>query len=148
SDPLRQSAGPFEPAAHHRKPERYAAADRRKAECHGEARHFRTGGWIGPMNWMPSKLGAEPKNIPIPSVFVATGGFFLISSQNSPGDSPAPVRPVAAAAPEPLHTLTRPAGKLPTRNLTRNPNSSLSPFKPTVTVKDLDPSNVDPTLHL
>lgn len=94
------------------------------------------------MNWKPAKLGAEPKKIAILVALVLVAGYFLIFNHDS-GESGAPVR-TTATAPEPLRTM--PTGR--SKNGSRGANSNPREFRPSFRSKDIDPSKVDPTLHL
>jgi len=96
------------------------------------------------MNWKPAKLGAEPKKIAVLAVLVLVAGYFLISNRDS-SEPAAPVRP-PANAPEPLRAIS--AGRSPSKGAPRGANSNPREFRPSFRSKDMDPSKVDPTLHL
>ena len=98
------------------------------------------------MNWKPSQIGAEPKKIAILVGLVLVAGYFLIPSRDAT-ESAAPVRS-AGNAPEPLRTVARSTNRPPGKNAPRGANSNPREFRPTFRSKDIDPSNVDPTLHL
>ncbi len=99
------------------------------------------------MNLKPAKLGAEPKKIAILGALLVVAGYFYLSNQSSNQGSPAPKN----AATELLPAATSP--RTPVRNVAkktadRGPNVGPREFKPSLKAKDVDPSGVDPTLHL
>jgi hypothetical protein len=98
------------------------------------------------MNWKPAKVGAEPKKIAILVGLVLIAGYFLFSNRGST-ESAAPVRS-AGNAPEPLRAVGRPTTRPPGKNAPRGANSNPREFRPSFRSKDIDPSKVDPTLHL
>jgi len=98
------------------------------------------------MNWKPSQIGAEPKKIAILVGLVLVAGYFLIPSRDAT-ESAAPVRS-AGNAPEPLRTVARSTNRPPGKNAPRGANSNPREFRPSLRSKGIDPSNVDPTLHL
>jgi len=95
------------------------------------------------MNWVPAKLGAEKKKVAILGGLLLIAGYFYFFSGDS-SNAPAPARLGNA---EPLRPGARPAGRLPGRDLTRGGNGPRE-FRPSFKVKDVDPSKLDPTLHL
>jgi hypothetical protein len=99
------------------------------------------------MNWAPSKVGAEPKKIAILAGLVAIAGYFYISSRNSSsGPSAAPV--VSRA---PVTVSPRSAERPVARTTLRTPASAgvgAREFRPSLKIKNIDPSTIDPTLHL
>lgn len=98
------------------------------------------------MTWKPSKLGAEPKKIAILVALVLIAGYFLIFNHDST-ESTAPVR-TAGNAPEPLRTVARPTSRPAGKGAPRGANANPREFRPSFRAKDMDPSKVDPTLHL
>lgn len=104
------------------------------------------------MNWTSTKLGLEPKRISILAVLVAVAGYFFISNSNSGGGSgsaarPAPptASPVPATAPKTaIRSVARSSMRVTQGGLKNSPRE----FRPSVKVKEIDPSGVDPTLHL
>jgi len=99
------------------------------------------------MNWKPTKVGAEPKKIAILVGLVLVAGYFLISNHDST-EPTAPVRPASASAPEPLRPIVRQSGRPAGKGTLRTANNNPKEFRPTFRTKDIDPSQVDPTLHL
>jgi len=104
------------------------------------------------MNWMPSSVGAEPKKVAILAVIVvAAAGVFLYNRNSSEGPASAPV--IASRAPV---TASYGAGAgtgavRPERAALRSQNAAASAtreFRPSLKIKNVDPSGVDPTLHL
>jgi len=99
------------------------------------------------MNWVPTKLGAERKKIAILAGLLLVAGYFYFSNSDSPGDARVTVR--TAAAPEPLRTVARPNSRSASRNLMRSAGNGPKEWQPRFPGnKDIDPSKVDPTLHL
>ncbi len=101
------------------------------------------------MNFLPSKVGAEPKKIAVVVLLMAVAAYFYISNRNS-GESDAPSSSVAPA------TASRPAvaqkaaakpraGALGKNAGGGNPREFRPSMKPP---KGVEPSTVDPTLHL
>jgi hypothetical protein len=103
------------------------------------------------MNLMPAKIGAEPKKVAAVVVLFAVAGYFYVSNRNSGGsDASSPsivsTRPSSApsvavgqkAAPRQLSR----SGRNGTGN---NPREFRPSMKPP---KGVEPSSVDPTLHL
>ncbi|HUA19254.1 MAG TPA: hypothetical protein VMB25_10960 [Bryobacteraceae bacterium] len=103
------------------------------------------------MNWVPGKVGAEPKKIAVLVVLVLAAGYFFISSRNSDESSAEAPRP-AANTPPPVTSPrtaarpeTRPAGRVAQ---TIQTGSSGAEFHPSLKIDIPDPSRIDPTLHL
>lgn len=97
------------------------------------------------MSWKPAKLGADPKKIAVLAGLLLVAGYFFFSNSDS-GGSGTPSGP-AAVAPL-IHPALRPSGRDAARATTRSLNSNPREFRPTLKIKDLDTSNIDPTLHL
>ncbi len=72
-------------------------------------------------------------------------GYFYFSNSDS-GSSPPQAR--SGAVPEPLRTGARATGRASGRDLTRGALSGPREFRPAFPTKGVDPSRVDPTLHL
>jgi hypothetical protein len=99
------------------------------------------------MNWIPSKLGPEKKKGVFLAALLLVAGYFFFSSMNSgstvsatrtsPGSSPVGATPRITA---------RPSGR--TRVIDRGTNNGPREFRPSLKSKELDPSGIDPTLHL
>jgi hypothetical protein len=98
------------------------------------------------MNWIPSNLGAEPKKVALLVAFVAIGGFVYIYNRDS-GAGP-------SSAPTPANRAASPSGGAvrPERaslRLTQSAaNTSTREFRPSLKIKNIEPSGIDPTLHL
>ena len=102
------------------------------------------------MNLKPEKLGAEPRKIAILVALLLAAGYFFISNHNS-GDSSAAPRPAAGTASlaSARETSGRAGGRSSGKRAQRGPNSSPREFRPSFKAKeDIDPSSIDPTLHL
>ncbi len=97
------------------------------------------------MNLMPAKLGAEKKKIGILAGLLLIAGYFYFSGNSS--NAPAPAR-LGGAAPDSLQTTARAIGRVGSRDLTRGAGSGPREFRPSFKTKGVDPSHVDPTLHL
>jgi len=97
------------------------------------------------MNFIPSKLGADPKKIAILGGLVLVAGYFYFSSTNS-GGGPVSAPAVIGRAPSP-GTEQRPAARSTFRNV-QQAASSTREFKPSLKPKDIDTTSVDPTLRL
>jgi hypothetical protein len=101
------------------------------------------------MNLMPAKIGAEPKKVAVVVVLMAIATYFYISNRNSGGsDAPSVVSTSAS----------RPAGPVATQRAAvrsragqgknagaGNPREFRPSMRPP---KGVEPSSVDPTLHL
>ena len=100
------------------------------------------------MNWIPSKIGAEPKKLGALAALalIALVAYFL---NRNPENSNAPARPAPtrpANAPGPMApSIARPTKRVAQNGLSGAPKE----FKPYIGMpKNMDPSEVDPTLHL
>jgi hypothetical protein len=96
------------------------------------------------MNLKVSGLGAEPKKIAILVGLGAIAGYFYFSSSNSGGPTtyaPANTQPAAGS-----RTPARVTGRA--RVAQRSLNTSSREFKPSFKNPGIDPSTIDPTLHL
>jgi hypothetical protein len=96
------------------------------------------------MNLKVSGVGAEPKKIAILVGLGAIAGYFYLSNSNS-GSSPTPA-PAATAQPAGSRAAGRTTGR--GRVAQRGLNSSTREFKPSFKNPGIDPSTIDPTLHL
>jgi hypothetical protein len=99
------------------------------------------------MTLKPGKLGAEPKKIAILAALLAVAGYFYFSSGNS-GEPSAPAARRTANAPQRVPESFTPPGRTSTLSGRRDVNSSPREFRPSFRTKDIDPSKIDPTLHL
>jgi hypothetical protein len=98
------------------------------------------------MNWIPSKLGPEKKKVAILAVLLVVAGYFFISSMNS-GSTVSATRTSPGTSPVGTTRITaRPSGRA--RVIDRGTNNGPREFRPSLKSKDLDPSGIDPTLHL
>lgn len=99
------------------------------------------------MNLILSKLGPEKKKIAILAVLLLVAGYFFFSNMNSgstvsatrtsPDSSPVGATPRITA---------RASGRA--RVIDRGTNNGPREFRPSLKSKELDPSGIDPTLHL
>jgi hypothetical protein len=98
------------------------------------------------MNLKLSGLGAEPKKLAILIGLGAIAGYFYLSNSTSSGPSaPAPASTAQPAAGP--RVAGRSAGR-GARVTQKGLNSSSREFKPSFKFTGIDPSNIDPTLHL
>ena len=98
------------------------------------------------MNLKVSGLGAEPKKVAILVALGAIAGYFYLSNSNSGGSStPAPASTAQPAAGSRI--TARSTSRLGGRVTQKGVNSTSREFKPSFS-HDIDPSNVDPTLHM
>jgi hypothetical protein len=98
------------------------------------------------MNWIPSNLGAEPKKVALLVAFIAIGGFVYLYNRN-PSEGPASAPPLASRAAATSAGAVRP--ERPSFRQTQSAaNSPTRPFLPSLKIKNIEPSSIDPTLHL
>jgi hypothetical protein len=101
------------------------------------------------MNWIPSNVGAEPKKVAILVVIAVVGAGVYLYNRNPSGDSPAAAQPILSRAPV---TTSYGAGVArPERTSARVAQSASSgarEFRPSLKIKNIEPSSIDPTLHL
>jgi hypothetical protein len=98
------------------------------------------------MNWIPSNLGAEPKKVALLVAFVAIGGFVYIYNRDSDaGPSSAPTPANRAASPSGGAVRPERASLRLTQSAA---NTSTREFRPSLKIKNIEPSGIDPTLHL
>jgi hypothetical protein len=102
------------------------------------------------MNWIPSNVGAEPKKVAILVAIAVLGvGVYLYNRNPSEGPSAAAPIPIPSRAP-----VTKSYGTGVARpergsfRIVQNAASATREFRPSLKIKDIDPSNIDPTLHL
>ena len=99
------------------------------------------------MNWTLSKVGAEPKKLAVLGGLLVVAGYFYFSNRDSGGTTsatpnlPAASSPVAAAQ----RLAARSGGRMKSDDSLSN--SAPREFRPSIP-KSVDPSGVDPTLHL
>jgi hypothetical protein len=99
------------------------------------------------MNLKLSGVGAEPKKIAILVGLGAIAGYFYLSNSNSGGSStPAPASTAQPAAGP--RAVARPGGRAAVRVTQKGLNQTTREFKPSFKFSGIDPSNIDPTLHL
>ncbi len=101
------------------------------------------------MNWMPSNLGAEPKKVAVLAVIVVAGVAVFFYNRNS-SDGPASAPVIASRAPV---TASYGTGAVrPERGAMRAAQSAAASatreFRPSLKIKNVEPSSIDPTLHL
>jgi len=100
------------------------------------------------MNWMPANVGAEPKKVAI-LVAIAVLGVGVYLYNRTPSEGPVTAPPILSRAP-----VTKSYGSgvaRPERGSFRVVQSAANAtreFRPSLKIKDVDPSNIDPTLHL
>jgi hypothetical protein len=95
------------------------------------------------------KMGAEPKKVAVlVGLLIVAGVVYFINSSESPGGESSPT-PTAARAPAPgVRTPVRSEGVTVSRRAPRG-RLSTEQFRPTLKPKEpIDPSKIDPTLHL
>ncbi|HYL39482.1 MAG TPA: hypothetical protein VEV17_26430 [Bryobacteraceae bacterium] len=100
------------------------------------------------MNLKPATLGAEPKKLVFLVILVAAAGYLYFSNRDStsasvPATTAAPGLNSAAAV---ERATANPAARA--KSPDRGVNSSPKEFRPSLKNKDVDPSTIDPTLHL
>jgi hypothetical protein len=101
------------------------------------------------MNWMPANLGAEPKKVAVLAVIVVAGvAVFFYNRNSSEGPASAPV--IASRAPVTSSYGT--SAVRPERGALRAAQSAAASatreFRPSLKIKNVEPSSIDPTLHL
>lgn len=102
------------------------------------------------MNWIPSKVGAEPKKIAALAVLGAIAIGVYLLNRTPGGESSAPARPAVAAVTHGAPGAEpRPVGRAAMRVTQSGVGRAPQEFHPSMKIpKDMDPSEVDPTLHL
>jgi len=98
------------------------------------------------MNLKVSGLGAEPKKVAILIGLGLIAGYFYISNSNFGSSTTAPASTAQPAANSRI--TTRPGGRVGGRVGQKGLNSGSREFKPSFKFSGIDPSNIDPTLHL
>jgi len=98
------------------------------------------------MNLRISGVGAEPKKIAVLVGLGVMAGYFYISNSNFGGSSTP--SPASTAAPAASRITARPGGRTGGRVSQKGLNSGSREFKPSFKASGIDPSNIDPTLHL
>jgi hypothetical protein len=93
-----------------------------------------------------SGVGAEPKKIAVLAGLGLIAGYFYISNSNF-GSSSTP-SPASTAQPAASRIATRPGGRVGGRVAQKGLNSGSREFKPSLKPSGIEPSNIDPTLHL
>jgi hypothetical protein len=96
------------------------------------------------MNLKVSGLGAEPKKVAILIGLGLIAGYFYISNSNFGSSTTAPASTAQPAA----NPTSRPGGRVGGRVGHKGLNSGSREFKPSFKFSGIDPSNIDPTLHL
>ena len=102
------------------------------------------------MNLKFSGVGAEPKKIAVLIGLGAIAAFFYFSNRtpDGPSASPAPA-PASSASPVANPRIAaRSAARSGVRVSQKGLNTSSREFKPSFKFSGIDPSNIDPTLHL
>lgn len=99
------------------------------------------------MNVIPSKVGADPKKIAALGALVLIAAYFYFSNSNSGGGSPSV--PVAGRAPIATSPIIIPGSAARSSSrIVQQSASSTREFRPTLKPKNIDTSNIDPTLRL
>jgi hypothetical protein len=102
------------------------------------------------MNWMPSNVGAEPKKVAILIGIVVVGAAVYFYNRDS-GSSAGPAAPIIASR-APVTTSYGNSVARPERSsfrVAQGMSTGTREWKPSLNKpKDLDPSSIDPTLHL
>jgi hypothetical protein len=99
------------------------------------------------MNLKLSGVGAEPKKIAILVGLGVIAGYFYFSNSNSGGSSTPPAPASTAQPAAGPRAGTRP-GRAAVRVTQKGLNQTTREFKPSFKFNGIDPSNIDPTLHL
>jgi hypothetical protein len=98
------------------------------------------------MKLVPSKVGAEPKKIGFLVVLVVVaGGVYLYNSSSGGGTSSAPAVTRGALTTS-ASDASAASGRSTYRVVTQG--TATREFKPSLKIKNLEPSNIDPTLRL
>jgi hypothetical protein len=91
------------------------------------------------------QFGAEPKKLAVLTVLLVVAGYFFFFRDS--GGSATSTRPTSVVTPAAgVRTSMRSGNRL--RPGERGLNSGPKEFRPPFKAKDLDPSGIDPTLHL
>jgi hypothetical protein len=95
-------------------------------------------------------VGAEPKKLAFLGVLVLVAGYVFISNGSDDAAAPPAARVPTAITPAPVGVPAAPrvAARGPRRSGSRAGNNNPQEFRPSLKSKDMDPSRIDPTLHL
>ena len=96
------------------------------------------------MNLKPTQVGAEPKKLAVLGGLLILAGYFYFSNRNA-GSAVSAGPASAVSSPAAQRLATRSAGRL--RSADSASNGGPREFRPSIP-KSVDPSGVDPTLHL
>lgn len=99
------------------------------------------------MTLKPAKLGADPKKIAILAALLLVAGYFYFSNSSS-NDSATPSAPSSAPIPQAQKSIARPVSRAADRGARGGNSSSPREFRPVFKTKNIDPAEIDPTLHL
>jgi hypothetical protein len=100
------------------------------------------------MNWIPSNVGAEPKKVAILVAIAVVGAGVYLYNRNPSGDSPASVPPILSRAPVTTsYGVARPE-RTSARVVQSASSAASREFRPSLKIKNIEPSSIDPTLHL
>ena len=99
------------------------------------------------MNLKLSGVGAEPKKIAILVGLGAIAAYFYFSNSNEGSSTPAPASSVQQPAARP-GVGARPGARSGVRVTQKGLSQNSREFKPSFKFSDIDPSTIDPTLHL
>jgi hypothetical protein len=101
------------------------------------------------MNWIPSNVGAEPKKVAILVAIAVIGAGVYLYNRNPGGEGPASAPQIISRAPVTTSYGARSArADRPSFRVAQNGTGSVREFRPSLKIKDIEPSSIDPTLHL
>jgi hypothetical protein len=99
------------------------------------------------MNLMPSNVGAEPKKVALLGAIVVIAIVVFLYNRNSSG-GPESTAPVASRAPVGAPYASAAAPERSSFRVAQGNSSGTREFRPSLKIKNIDPSSIDPTLHL
>jgi hypothetical protein len=101
------------------------------------------------MNWLPSNVGAEPKKVGILVGILVVGGAVYFYNRD-PGSASGTTAPIASRAPVTTSYGTGTARiERSSFRVAQGMSNGTREWKPSLNrAKDIDPSTIDPTLHL
>jgi hypothetical protein len=108
------------------------------------------------MNWLPSNVGAEPKKMALLAGIVVVGAIVYLYNRNpsegpSSGAASAPIisrAPVTTSYGTPIGTSAARTERSSFRVTQGTTSSVTREFQPSLKIKNIEPSSIDPTLHL
>ena len=99
------------------------------------------------MNLKLTGVGAEPKKIAVLVGLLAVGLFFYFTNSNSSGPQATPASPSTLPPVTSPRVSARPGERVGAR-VAQKGGQGAREFRPTFKFKEIDPSTIDPTLHL